>query len=78
MGGVAFGFSGQQIAGDDAPGFAVLHDQVNHFVAVKKLHIAETDLATERLVRSQEQLLARLTPSVECPADLHSAERPVG
>ena len=63
---------------DDSPRLAVDHDQFLHLVPREHLDRADADLALERLVGAQQELLAGLAPGVEGPRDLGPAERPVG
>ncbi len=71
---VAGDLAGDQVAGDDAAGAAVDHDQVEHLGAGVHLHVARGDLPRQRLVGAQEQLLAGLAPGVEGPLHLDAAE----
>ncbi len=57
---------------------AVNHDEVEHLGAREHLHCAETDLAAERLVGAEQQLLAGLAAGVEGARDLRPAEGAVG
>jgi hypothetical protein len=66
--------AGDQVPGDDAARPAVDHDQVEHLGARVHLDVARRDLAGERLVGAQQQLLAGLAAGVEGAGDLHAAE----
>src|SRR5260221_7233658 len=57
--------SAYQVARDDAPGFAIDHDQVKHFVAWKHCDAAGIHLALQRLIGAQQQLLSGLASGVE-------------
>ena len=70
--------AGDQVADDDAPGLAVDDHQVEHLRARKHLDGAEADLAAERLVGAQQQLLAGLAAGVKRARNLRPAERAVG
>ena len=59
---------------DDAAGAAVHDDQLLHLVAGEHLDRAQADLALERLVGAQQQLLAGLAAGVERARHLRSAE----
>ena len=67
---------GDQVAGDDAAGPSVDDDQVEHLGARVHLDGAGRDLARQRLVGTEEQLLARLASCVEGAGDLDAAEGP--
>src|SRR3989454_8998975 len=41
-------------------------------------HLADPDLARQRLIGTEQQLLPGLAPGVEGARHLHAAERPVG
>ena len=58
MGCVAFEFAGEEVAGDDAAGFAVDDHYIQHFVAVEELNSAQRNLPGECLISAQQQLLA--------------------
>src|ERR1017187_3150728 len=77
VGEVALDFARDQVAGDDAAGAAIHHDEVEHLGARGHRHGAETDLALQRLVGAEEQLLARLAARVESARDLRAAETAV-
>ncbi|GAB3957938.1 hypothetical protein GCM10027614_74380 [Micromonospora vulcania] len=67
--------AGDQVPDHDAPGLAVHDDQLQHLVPGVHLHIAEADLPLQRLVRAEQQLLARLALGVEGALHLGAAER---
>ena len=67
-------FAGDQVAGDDAARAAVDHDQVQHLGAREHLHLAGADLALQRLVGAEQQLLAGLAAGVEGARHLRAAE----
>src|ERR671912_182248 len=69
--------AGDQVADHYAAGPAVHHDQLEHLVPGVHLDGAGGDLAFHRLVRAEQQLLARLPPGVEGAGHLGAAERAV-
>ena len=69
--------AGDQVAGDDTGGVAVVQHEVEHLRALEQLDGSEVHLAGERLVRAQQQLLPRLTTGIERAGDLGAAERSV-
>src|SRR5690606_9197688 len=76
--GVTVELAGDEVAGDDALGHAVDHDEVNHLVLGDELDRAGTDLLGERGVGTEEELLAGLAAGVEGAGDLGAAEGAVG
>ena len=62
---------------DDAASPAVHDDELLHLVAREHLDGAQADLAFERLVGAEQELLAGLAARVEGPRDLRAAEGPV-
>ena len=76
--GVRGDLAGDQVAHDDALGVAVDDHQVEHLRAREHLHRAEADLAAQRLVGAEQQLLAGLAARVEGARDLRAAEGAVG
>ena len=78
VGGPGFDGSRDEVAGDDALGLAVDEDEIEHLMAGVHLHRAEADLAGERGVGADEELLAGLTAGVESTRDLGAAEGTVG
>lgn len=52
-------------------------NEVEHFAAGVHLDFAEADLLFERRVCAEKELLAGLSASIECAADLRAAERAV-
>ena len=69
---------GDQVAGHDAAGAAVDDHQVEHLGAREHRDLAELDLAHERLVGADEELLAGLPAGVEGAGDQRAAEGAVG
>ena len=67
----------EQVAGDDADGAPVLHHEVEHLGAVVQRDVAERDLVRERLVGTEQQLLAGLAARVERARHLRATERAV-
>ena len=78
VGGPGFDGARDEVARDDALGLAVDEDEVEHLVAGVHLHRAEADLAGERGVGADEQLLAGLAAGVERARDLGAAEGTIG
>src|ERR1700736_5759836 len=58
--GNAIDFSGAQVAGNDSLGMPVHHHKVEHLGLGKHLYGAGRDLAAERLITSEQQLLSSL------------------
>src|SRR5205823_9410434 len=77
VGAVAADLARVEVPGDDAARLTVLDDEIEHLGPRIHRDRAETDLAGERLVRTEQQLLARLPACVERPADLGAAEAAV-
>ena len=69
-GSVAFDLPGAEVAGHDPLGMTVDQNEVHHFGAGVHFDPALVDLFFQRLVATQEQLLAGLAAGVECSADL--------
>ncbi len=76
--GVALNLAGDEVAHYDAAGTAVDDDDVEHFATVERVHRAFVDLAVERAVGAEQELLSCLSFGVECTAHLCAAERAVG
>ena len=74
---VARDLAGVEVADDDAARTTVLHDEVEHLRARIDGDRAETDLAGERLVAAEQQLLAGLATGVEGARHLRAAEAAV-
>ena len=72
--GVRFQRARDQVAGDNAHGPAVDHDQVHHLAAGEQFHPAVGRLFHERAVGAEQQLLARLAARVEGARHLRAAE----
>ena len=70
--------AGDQVAGDDAAGLAVDHDEVEHLGAGEHGDGAGVDLALERLVGAEQKLLAGLAAGVEGARNLGAAEGAIG
>ena len=77
VGEVGLELAGDHVAHDDAAGPPVDDDQLDHLVAGVAAHGAGGDLALERLVGADQQLLAGLAAGVEGAGDLDAAERAV-
>ena len=71
---VGFDFAGNQIAGDDALGFAVHQHQVHHFMAGEHFNVSLGHFLFQSLVGTQQELLARLSACVEGSLELGAAE----
>ena len=71
---VGFDFAGNQIAGDDALGFAVHQHQVHHFMAGEHFNVSLGHFLFQGLVGTQQELLARLSACVEGSLELGAAE----
>ena len=70
--------AGQEVTADDPAGpTVVVGDHVEHVHAVVERDRAEMDLAGERLVRAEQQLLAGLTAGIERTRDLSATEAAV-
>ena len=74
VGAETFDFACRKVTGDDAFGFAVDHDEVEHLVARETLHLAFGHLTVEGGICSKKQLLAGLSTGVESTANLCTAE----
>src|SRR5690606_15084862 len=70
--------AGDEAARHDAARLAVDDDELEHLGARVHLDGARRDLALERRVGAEEELLTRLAARVERAADLRAAERAVG
>ena len=78
VGGVTLKLAGDEVAHDHTARAAVDHNDVEHLAAVVALDGALLDLAVERGVCAQQELLAGLALGVECAGHLRAAERTVG
>ena len=78
VGRVRFYPAAHQVARHNAARVAVHHHQIQHLRAREHLHASGIHLPLQRLICSQQQLLAGLAPRVERPRNLRAAERPVG
>jgi hypothetical protein len=67
-----------QVAAQDSARHAIHHDHVEHLVTRVQLHPAICDLAHHRAVGAEQELLSRLTSSVERATDLCASEGAVG
>ena len=74
VGHVGLDLAGDHVAHDDAARAAVDDHELQHLVARVHLDRAQADLALERLVGAQQQLLSRLAAGIEGPRDLRAAE----
>ena len=75
--GVRLDLARDQVAGDDPARLAVDDHEVEHLAAGEHAHGAGAHLPHQRLVRAEQQLLARLAARVERARDLRAAERSV-
>ena len=73
----AFDLTRHQIASQNTASTTVDKHHVEHLVASIKLHLTQTDLTGESRIGSKEQLLSRLTTSIESTRYLRSTERTV-
>ena len=71
---VAFEFASDEVTDDDTASLAVDHDEVHHFAAGEHFHLTGGNLAHKSLVGSEQELLTRLTASVERTGNLRTAE----
>src|SRR5262249_53831474 len=78
VGGERLDAAGDEVAGHDAPRLAVDDDEVEHLGPREHLDVAEADLAAERLVGAEQQLLAGLPGEGEGSGDEGAAEGAVG
>ena len=67
-----------QVAHHDPARLAIDDDHIEHLVPVVHRHGAKSDLPLECLVGADQQLLASLSPGVECPRNLGTTEGAVG
>ena len=79
----AFELTRHEVFGDDAAGtlHAVLvldENHVVHLITVEAFHLSELNLAVERRVSTEKELLSRLALGVERTANLSATERTVG
>ena len=78
VGGPGFDGTRDKVARDDTLGLTIDEDEIEHLMARVHLHRAETDLAGERGVGADEELLTSLAAGVEGARDLGAAEGAVG
>ena len=69
--------SSHQVAHHDAARLAVYDDHIQHFATREDADAAFVNLAHQRLVGAEQELLTRLPARVEGALDLRAAERPV-
>ena len=72
--GVLLDLAGDQVAAQDALGHAVHDGEVEHFALGEDAHRAGVNLAHERAVRAEQELLAGLAAGVEGALELRAAE----
>ena len=70
--------AGEQVARHDPARMPVDDDHVEHFFERVHLHALEGDLALQRRIRAEQQLLTGLSACVKRARDLRAAERSVG
>src|SRR5260221_12003741 len=63
-----------QVAHDYSLGPAINDDEIQHFSARIHFHLAQSDLAAQCLIGSQQKLLAGLAPGVKRARDLGAAK----
>ncbi len=78
VGGVTLYLTCDEVAHDDTAGTAVDDNHVEHLATVERLHGALLDLAVQRSIGTEEELLAGLTLGVECTRHLCATKRAVG
>ena len=76
MTGVAGHLAGDQVAHHDPDGLAVLDHHIEHLATGVELHRPGLDLAHQRLIRPEQELLPGLAPGVEGAGYLGPAEGP--
>ena len=64
---VRFDRAGDEVARDDAPSHSIYHDEIQHLGAREHHHAAAGDLAFERLIRAEQELLSGLPARVKGP-----------
>ncbi len=74
IGRVAADFAGDHVADDDALGVAVHQHQIEHLGAREHLHLPGGNLRAQRLVGSEQKLLASLAACVKGSRHLRSTE----
>ena len=74
MSGKAFKLTGYQVFGNDTASATVHNHHIVHFVAVETLHLTHLNLAVERAVGAEQELLSGLTLSIESAAHLRTTE----
>jgi len=75
---VRFDFSGDEVASDDAARYAIDNNKIEHFHARKHGDGACFHLALERLIGTEQKLLAGLTARIKRARHLRAAERTIG
>ena len=63
-----------QVADHNSPGLTLNHDKLQHFTARKQLNFSSRHLAGQGAVRSQQQLLPRLSSGVKGAGNLGPAK----
>ena len=74
---VAFQFTGDQVAGNDATAFPIDDDHIHHLMAGEHLHLTLRNLTTQSGVCAQQKLLTGLAFGIKCSRDLHPTEAAV-
>src|SRR5437899_2313020 len=72
-----FDFSRDQVAGHNAPRFAVHDDEIQHLRSWMHLDRSLPNLSGENGISAQEKLLSGLASGIKSPGDLGPAERTV-
>ena len=75
--GVRHHLTGHEVARDDAGATTFDRHHIDEFGAVEQTHVAQTNLASQLLIRTQQQLLTGLAAGVEGTAHLRATERTV-
>src|SRR5882724_779553 len=71
---MSFQLTGDQVAGNDAPGLPIDKDGIQHLVTGVHFYIAQGHLSFQGLVGADQQLLPRLPCRIEGPLYLYAAE----
>src|SRR4029077_6339420 len=76
--GEGINFAGAEVAGDNPLGMTIDQNKVKHLGLRKHFRRAEGDLPAERLIGSEQQLLAGLAAGVKRPRNLRPTEGTIG
>src|SRR5579885_3917174 len=78
VGDMRIDLAGDEVAGNDAAGFAVDDDEVEHLMAREQGDASCIHLPFEGLISAEKELLAGLAPGVEGSRDLGPAKAAIG